>query len=111
MVQLPIALLVVWWFLARSRALLLAIGGSLLPGFVWYAWVASRYGLPAVISGFTSRSQSATVEMALWHLVHPSAAEALDVVGVFAIIGASLLIARRRWMLPLWALALIALPG
>lgn len=111
MVQLPIALLIVWWFLARSRALLLAIGGSLLPGVVWYAWVASRYGLPAVISGFTSRSQSATIEMALWHLVHPSAAEALDVVGVFAIIGASLLMARRRWMLPLWALTLIALPG
>lgn len=111
MVQLPIALLIVWWFLARSRALLLAIGGSLLAGVVWYMWVASRYGLSALISGFTSRSQSATVEMALWHLVHPSAAEALDVVGVFAIIGASLLIARRRWMLPLWALMLIALPG
>jgi hypothetical protein len=111
MVQLPIALLLVWYFLRRSRALVLAIGGSLLPGLAWYAWVAWRDGLPTVLNAFTSRSQSATVEMALYRLIHPSSAEVLDVVGVFALIGAGLLISRRQWMLPLWALALIALPG
>jgi hypothetical protein len=89
----------------------MAIGGSLLPGAAWYAWVAWRHGLPTVIHAFTSRSQSATIELALWRLLHPSMAVALDVVGVFALIGATLLISRRQWMLPAWALALIALPG
>jgi hypothetical protein len=111
MVQLPVALLIVWWFLRRSRSLLLAIGGSLLPGAAWYAWVAWRHGLPTVMDAFTSRSQSATIEFALWRLLHPSLAEALDVVGVFALIGAAVLISRRHWLLPAWALALIALPG
>ncbi len=111
MVQLPVALLAVWWFVRRSRPQILAIVASLLPGFAWYAWVAWRYGLTTVIDGFTSRSQAATVETAIFRLIHPSAAEALDVVGVFALVGASLLVSRRQWMLPLWALALIALPG
>jgi hypothetical protein len=111
MVQLPVALLAVWWFVRRSRPQILAIVASLLPGFAWYAWVAWRYGFATVIDGFTSRSQAATIEMTIFKLVHPSAAEALDVVGVLALIGAFVLVSRRQWMLPIWALALIALPG
>ncbi len=100
--------------MAPSRRRVAALGGAGLVAFIvilpWLIMVMSRYGSSAFLTA-ASVSDGVGANL-LWLLtVGPSWGEPLDFVVPLALLGAVVLVHRRDWLLPLWILLAILVPG
>lgn len=111
----PTWLLSILLFLAfkQSRqAVIHLIGVMAVAGAIvapWLAMVVSRYGADVLVSAGTSHGLSETLGRLL--TAGPSHIGVLDLVLPLALLGIAVVLHRRDWMLPLWLVLLIAVPG
>ncbi|MEP7040305.1 MAG: glycosyltransferase family 39 protein [Chloroflexota bacterium] len=75
----------------------------------WIAMVVIRYGLGALVAGGNAHHTDETLGRLL--TIGPSWIGALDFVLPLALLGLALVLHRRQWLLPVWLLLLIAVPG
>ena len=94
----------------RGLALLASatvVGGLLIAP--WLAIVISRYGLSSVVAAGQAHHLSETLGRLL--TAGPSYIGILDLVFPLAIVGISVRLAQRQWILPVWLCLLILVPG
>lgn len=94
------------------RALLYLLGTMAVAGAIvapWLVLVVSRHGAGVVVSAGTSHGLSETLGRLL--TAGPSHIGVLDLVLPLALLGTAVVLHRREWMLPLWLVLLIAVPG
>ena len=75
----------------------------------WLATVIARYGLSSVLSAGQSHHLSETLGRLL--TAGPSYIGILDLVFPLAIVGISVRLGQRQWMLPVWLCLLVLVPG
>jgi len=92
--------------LASLIGILLIAGATVAP---WLLFVFARYGVSVVISAGTSHGLSETLGRLL--TVGPSYIGVLDLVLPLALLGIIVVLSRDEWMLPLWLVVLITVPG
>jgi hypothetical protein len=75
----------------------------------WLAFVVARYGVGVVLSAGTSHGVSETLGRLL--TAGPSYIGILDLVLPLALLGIVVVLSRGEWLLPLWLVLLLAVPG
>lgn len=75
----------------------------------WLAVVLTRYGLDAILAGASAHHTEETLGRLL--TIGPSAIGTLDFVLPLALLGLALALHRRQWILPVWLLLVLAVPG
>ena len=107
-----ISVLVFFAFTRSRQALISLIGILLIAGATvapWLVVVVARYGVGVVLSAGTSHGVSESLGRLL--TVGPSYIGVLDLVLPLALLGIVVVVSRGDWVLPVWLVVLIAVPG
>jgi len=92
--------------LVGLAGILLISGATVAP---WLLFVVSRYGADVLLSAGTAHGLSETLGRLL--TAGPSYIGVLDLVLPLALLGTVVVLSRGEWVLPVWLLLLVAIPG